>query len=88
MKVDLGERTKKYAVRVVRLYCALPKETEYQVLGRQLLRSGTSVGANYSEANRARSKSEFIAIMGSCLKELDETKYWFDVLIESGLVPD
>ena len=66
---DLRERTKEFARRVIRLYAALPKETVAQVLGKQLLRSGTSVGANYREANRARSKPEFIAKIGDCLKE-------------------
>ncbi len=58
---DLAPRTKEFARRVIRLFAALPKETAAQVLGRQLLRSGTSVGANYREANRARSKPEFIS---------------------------
>jgi len=66
--------------------CALPKTTVAQVLGKQMLRSGTSVGANYREANRARSKVEFISKMGDCLKELDETAYWLELLVESGIV--
>ena len=68
------------------MYCALPKTTVAQVLGKQVLRSGTSVGANYREANRARSKVEFISKMGDCLKELDETAYWLELLVESGIV--
>lgn len=83
---DLAERTKEFALRVVRLFAALPKSTEAQVLGKQVLRSGTSVGANYREANRARSNAEFIAKVGDCLKELDETAYWFDLLAESHIV--
>jgi len=70
------------------MFAALPKPTEAQVLGKQVLRSGTSVGANYREANRARSKPEFIAKIGDCLKELDETAYWIELLTESSIVPD
>ena len=85
---DLQVRTKEFALRVIRMYSALPKSTEAQVLGKQVLRSGTSVGANYREANRARSKPEFIAKIGDCLKELDETAYWLELLAESSIVPD
>jgi four helix bundle protein len=85
---DLVPRTKMFARRIIRLYCALPKnDTVAQVLGRQTLRSGTSVGANYREANRARSKAEFIAKMGDCLKEADETLYWLELLLEENVVP-
>jgi four helix bundle protein len=83
---DLSERTKSFALRVIRLYVALPKNTHSQILGKQVLRSGTSVGANYREANRSRSKNEFIAKIGDCLKELDETAYWLELLIESGIL--
>jgi len=83
---DLRVRTKAFALRVIRLYAALPKTTAAQVLGKQVLRSGTAVGANYREAYRARSKAEFIAKMGDCLKELDETDYWLELLAESGVV--
>jgi four helix bundle protein len=85
---DLQIRTKELALRVIRMYSALPKSTEAQVLGRQVLRSGTSVGANYREANRARSKPEFIAKIGDCLKDLDETAYWLELLAESSMVSD
>jgi len=68
------------------MYSALPKSTEARVLGKQVLRSGTSVGANYREASRARSKPEFIAKIGDCLKELDETAYWLEVLAEASTV--
>ena len=84
---DLRERTKAFALRVIRMFTALPKSTEAQVLGRQVLRSGTSVGANYREAWRARSKAEFIAKLGDCLKELDETTYWLELLTESHILP-
>ena len=71
---------------MIRLYSELPKTTETQVVGKQVLRSGTSVGANYREACRARSKAEFVAKIGDCLKELDESAYWFELLGEAGLV--
>lgn len=82
----LAGRTKDFALRIIRMYSSLPKSSVAQVLGKQILRSGTSIGANYREANRARSKAEFIAKMGDCLKELDETSYWLDLLSESGTV--
>jgi four helix bundle protein len=83
---DLRVRTKYFALDVIRLYAALPKSTDAQVLGRQVLRSGTSVGANYREAYRSRSKIEFIAKIGDCLKELEESSYWFELLAESGII--
>ena len=81
---DLRERTKGFAIRAIRMYSALPKSAEAQVLGKQVLRSGTSIGANYREACRARSRAEFVAEVGDCLKELDESSYWFELLAESG----
>ena len=83
---DLRNRTKMFAIMVIRMFSALPKTTEAQVMGKQVLRSGTSVGANYREAYRARSKAEFIAKLGDCLKELDESSYWFELLEETGAV--
>jgi len=83
---DLKARTKKYARRIIQMYAALAKETVAQVLGKQVLRSGTSVGANYREANRARSKAEFIAKIGDCLKEADESEYWLELLVDEGIV--
>lgn len=87
MKKDLLDRTKSFARRIIRLYVSLPKETVAQILGKQALRAGTSVGANYREANRARSKAEFTAKIGDCLKEADETSYWLELFIEEGIVP-
>ena len=82
---DLKIRTKEFALRVIRLYSALPKsDTVAQILGKQVLRSGTSVGANYREASRGRSKAEFTSKIGDCLKEIEETEYWLELLIESG----
>lgn len=84
---DLKPRTKAFALRVVRLYTKLSKsDTVAQVLGKQALRSGTSVGANYREASRGRSKAEFISKIGDCLKEIEETEYWLELLMDSGCV--
>jgi four helix bundle protein len=84
---DLKPRTKSFALRVIRMYSALRKsDAVAQVLGKQALRSSTSVGANYREASRARSKPEFISKIGDCLKEIEETEYWFELLVESGCV--
>lgn len=84
---DLGTRTKMFARRVIRLYAALPRANPAaQVLGKQALRAGTSVGANYREARRARSKAEFISKIGECLKEADETAYWLELLTDENFV--
>jgi four helix bundle protein len=84
---NLKPRTKAFALRVIRMYSRLPRNnTVAQVLGKQVLRSGTSVGANYREASRSRSKSEFISKIGDCLKEIEETEYWLELLVDSGSV--
>jgi len=83
---DLRERTKAFALRIIRMFVALLKTEEARVIGRQVLRSGTSVGANYREAHRSRSKAEFVAKVGDCLKELDETACWLELLTGSGIV--
>ena len=84
---DLKPRTKAFALRVIRMYSSLPKgNTVAQVLGKQVLRAGTSVGANYREASRGRSKAEFISKVGDALKEIEETEYWLELLVESGCV--
>jgi four helix bundle protein len=86
---ELGARTKAFALRIIRLYSALPKTTEAQVIGKQVLRSGTSVGAHYREARRAKSDADFISKMEGGLQELDETAYWLELLGESGITkPD
>lgn len=87
-KSDLRIRTKAYALRIIRMYTALPKETVAQILGKQVLRSGTSVGAQYREAVRARSKPEFVSKLESALQELEETGYWLELLTESGVMPE
>lgn len=86
MERDLKVRTKGLALRIINMYSRLPKKTVAQILGKQVLRSGTSVGANYREADEGRSKAEFIAKMGDSLRELSETEYWLELLIESETV--
>ena len=86
-EADLAMRTKSFALQIIRLFSALPKTTEAQAIGKQVLRSGTSVGANYREAYRGRSKAEFVAKCGDCLREIEETVYWLDLLSEANLVP-
>lgn len=85
-KTELRLRTKRYALQIIRLYEKLPLKTVAQVIGRQMLRSGTSVGANFREAHRARSTAEFIAKLGDCLKELEETAYWLELLADAAIV--
>lgn len=85
---ELQDRTKQFALRVIRLYGSLPKTTEAQVLGKQILRSGTSVAANYREACRARSDAELISKLTIVEQDLDESLLWMELLVESGIVPD
>lgn len=85
---DLKTRTKEFALRVIRLYSSLTKTTEAQVIGKQLLRAGTSVGAHYREASRARSDAEFIAKIEGGLQELEESCYWMELLIEASIIPE
>ena len=81
-KPDLKVRTREFALRIIRLCTALPRTTEAQVIGKQVLRSGTSVGANYREATRARSSAEFVSKIETALQELEETLYWLELLDE------
>ena len=85
-KTDLKKRTKAFALRIIRLYASLPNSTAAQVLGKQVLRSGTSVGAHYREAHRARSTAEFISKLEVAVQELDETFYWLELLEEGTIV--
>src|SRR5712692_4733933 len=87
-KDDLRKRTKRFALRIIKVYESLPRSGSAQVLAHQLLRSGTSVGANFREAHRARSNAEFISKVGDSLKELEETGYWLELLVESGAVAE
>jgi four helix bundle protein len=85
---DLRTRTKQFALRILRMFVSLPKTEEAQVLGKQALRSGTSVGAHYREGHRARSTAEFISKLEVGVQELDETAYWLELLVEGGVVPE
>ena len=85
---ELRERTKQFALRIIRLYVSLPSSTEAQVIGKQLLRSGTSVAANYREARRGRSRTEVRAKLGIVEQELDESMLWLELLSESGIFPN
>jgi len=83
---DLKKRTREFALRIIKLYAALPKAVEAQVLGKQILRSGTSVGAHYREACRAKSNADFISKIEGGLQELDETLYWLELLADSKIM--
>jgi four helix bundle protein len=85
-KEELKRRTKQYALRIVKLIKALPKNMAGKVIGNQLLRSGTSVGSNYRAACRARSKIEFIAKLGIVIEEADESAFWIELIIEAQLL--
>ena len=82
----LRVRTHDFAVRIVRLYAALPKSFEAQTIGKQAFRSGTSVGAQYREACRAKSDADFVSKIEGALQELDETAYWLELLVSCGVV--
>ena len=86
MKEDLRKRTKNFALRIIRLYSSLPTSTVAQVIGKQVLRSGTSIGAHYREAYRSRSNRELISKLEVGLQELEETIYWLELLIESEII--
>ena len=83
---DLRQRTTDFALRIVRMYTKLPKTTEAQALGRQVLRSGTSVGAQFRESQRAKSDADFINKLEGCLQEADETAYWLELLVRADIV--
>lgn len=83
---DIGEKTKVFALRIIQLYSALPKTTEAQIIGKQVLRSGTSVGAHVREDKRSRSDAELISKIEVSLQELEETVYWLELLVDSGMV--
>lgn len=84
---ELKKRTKQFGLRVIRLVDALPNNQLGRVIGNQLLRSGTSVGANYRAACRGRSKAEFIAKVGIVIEEADESLYWMEMILEAELLP-
>ena len=83
---ELQDRTKKFALRIIRAFSRLPKTEEARVLGRQFLRSGTSVAANYRAACRARSAADFISKISVVVEEADETLFWLELVVEANLV--
>lgn len=84
---DLQRRTKSFALRIIRVFKSLPRNEESRTLGKQLLRSGTSVAANYRAVCRSRSKAEFIARLGIVVEEIDETVLWLELLTDSEILP-
>lgn len=83
---QLRGRTKQFAIRIVRLFKCLPKTDEARIIGKQLLRAGTSVAANYRAVNRARSRAEFISKMGVVVEEAEETVFWLELLVETDII--
>ena len=83
---EFKKRTRAFAIRVVRLVESLPSSGTASIMGKQLLRCGTSVGANYRAACRARSRADFVSKMGIVEEECDESRYWMELLVESGQV--
>ena len=81
---DLERRTRKFAVQIIRLSMKLPKTPEGMVIRNQLTKSGSSIGANYREANRSRSKADFRNKIKICESEASETQYWLEVIVEAG----
>jgi four helix bundle protein len=88
MNKDLEKRTKRFSLSVLKFTASLPRTREADVLGRQLLRAGTSIGANYREANRAVSRADFINKIGIVQKEASETQYWLELFIESDMLKE
>jgi four helix bundle protein len=86
MTIAMKKRTKQFALRVIQLVRALPKSHEGLVIGRQLLRSGTSVGANYRAVCRARSNKEFVSKIGVVVEETDESAFWMELIVEAQLL--
>ena len=85
---EMRQRTKAAALRIIRLHKALPATEEARIIGRQLLRSATSVGANYRAACRGRSRAEYFAKLCICVEEADETLYWLELLMKAGILND
>lgn len=85
--MDLKERTKVFALRVIRLCSVLPRSPVGRVISDQLLRAGTSVGAHYRKASRARSTAEFVSKIEGGLQELEESSYWMELLVDAAILP-
>ncbi len=88
MEKDLEQRTKRFGLAVIRFCSSLPRTREADVLGKQLLRSATSIGTNYREANRGVSRADFANKIGTVQKEASETQYWLELLIESEIAKE
>jgi four helix bundle protein len=84
---QLQARTRRFSVDVIRFFRKLPRTEEARVIGRQLLRAATSVGANYRAVCRGKSDPDFIFKLGVCIEEADETAYWFEILVDAAIVP-
>ena len=84
---ELKERTKQFALRIMKLVDALPNTVAGRVIANQIMRSGSSVGANYRAACRARSNAEFISKLGTVLEESDETEFWLELIMDGELLP-
>ena len=84
-KAELEQRTKEFSLNLIRFLQSLPKNYLGEAMGRQLLKSGTSIGANYREANRAESKADFIHKLAIVEKETSETVYWLELMTEAGI---
>ena len=82
----MQDRTKQFALRMIRLFQALPKTDEARIIGKQLLRAGTSVGSNYRASCRARSTKEFYSKLSIVIEEADESMFWLEILGESGII--
>jgi four helix bundle protein len=82
---DLRRRTKEFALRIIKLFRALPKTEEARILGRQVLRSGTAVAANYRSACCGRSRADFISKIGLTVEEADETVFWLELIVDAGI---
>jgi four helix bundle protein len=85
---ELQERTRRFALRIIKLFRSLPKTDEARILGKQVLRSGTSIGANYRAASRVRSRAEFVAKLGVVLEEADETAFWLELMRDARIFPE
>jgi four helix bundle protein len=85
-KKDLKGRTKDFALRIIRMHSSLSQSPEAKVIGTQVLRSGTTVGVKYRDASQGRSKTEFAAKVKECLRELEETTYWLELLADGNIL--
>ena len=87
-KEQLKDRTRAFAVRMVKLFRSLPRTEEARIIGKQILRSGTSIGANYRATCRARSRAEFVSRLAVVVEEADETVFWLELLVDAGIVQE